>query len=258
MNLTASREATLTASREATLPSLRVPAVDALPRAQLEDMRHAGEEINECYRVLTKGGLNIVGEMLEAQGTFYEFDHYPKGDIYDEETHAQYYYHAHRSAAGEHGHFHTFLRQGAIPDEISPVPYEGDAEWPSGSDAVCHFVAISMDVYGFPIGLFATNRWVTDEVWYRAEDMIAMIDRFVIDHAYPSWPANRWITAMFRLFRPEIEALLVHRDAVVEAWRQADPDTDVFENRDLEVTGSLRVYVGEKIEQVRSALERNG
>lgn len=85
-----------------------------------------------------------------------------------------------------------------------------------------------------------------------------MIERFVIDHAYPSWPANRWITAMFRLFRPEIEALLVQRDAVVEAWRQADPDTDVFENRDLEITGSLRVSVGEKIEQVRSALERTG
>ena len=42
-----------------------------------------------------------------------------------------------------------------------------------------------------------------------------MVDRFCIDHANPSWPTNRWITAMMRLFKPQITALLTHRDAVV-------------------------------------------
>jgi hypothetical protein len=69
-----------------------------------------------------------------------------------------------------------------------------------------------MDAYGWPIGLFTTNRWVTNQTWYSAADTIRMLDRFLIDHAYPSWPVNRWISAMFRLFRPQIVELLERRD----------------------------------------------
>lgn len=236
------------------LPPLEVPGIEGLPREQRELMVEAGKEILECYRVLKKGGLNIVGEVLKGQGTFYEFDHYPGGDVYDEESHAQYYYHAHRGLAGEHGHFHTFLRKDAIPEHMEPAPYDGAAEWPSGSDAVCHLVAISMDVYGFPIGLFSTNRWVTDEVWYPGNEVIEILDRFVIDHAYPSWPVNRWMSAMFCLFRPEIEALIVQRDAAVAAWREAFPDVDVFEDRKLEVTGEIRISVKEKLERLGASL----
>ncbi len=238
------------------LPEFVPASIDALPRLDLENMLQAGEEANECVRVLKKGGLNIVGEMLKGQGTFYELDHYPSGDVYDEETHAQYYYHAHRGIAGEHGHFHTFVRQGAIPEGVTPVPYGGDAKWPTGSDAVVHFVAVSMDVYGYPVGLFATNRWVTDEVWYNATDVSALIDRFVIDHAYPSWPTNRWLSAIFRLYRPDIEALLHHRDAVVEAWRSAHPDLDVFEDRELEITGQVRISVKQRMQDIRAALDK--
>ena len=54
-----------------------VPAIGSLRRGQLQDMLAAGEEILECYRVLAKGGLNIVGELLKDQGTFYEYDHCP-------------------------------------------------------------------------------------------------------------------------------------------------------------------------------------
>ena len=53
-------------------------------KAELERMLAAGQDIVECYRVLKKGGLNIVGELLKGQGTFYELDHFPKGDVYDE------------------------------------------------------------------------------------------------------------------------------------------------------------------------------
>ncbi|MDX1512572.1 MAG: hypothetical protein R3174_02410 [Gammaproteobacteria bacterium] len=237
------------------VPELVAPKLDALSRERLQEMLDAGIEAGECMRVLKKGGLNLVGEMLKGQGTFYEFDHYPKGDVYDEETHAQYYYHAHRGIPGEHGHFHTFLRQTAIPKELSPVPYDGDTEWPTGSDAVCHFVAVSMDVYGHPIGLFATNRWVTDEVWYAADDLIGLLDSFVIDHACPSWPANRWLSAMFRLFRCDIEALLRHRDKLISAWREAHPGVDVFEDRELEITGQLRISVSKRVEELRSLLQ---
>jgi len=236
------------------LAPIEVPAIDSLDRARLEAMRAAGDEILECYRVLAKGGLNIVGELLKGQGTFYEYDHYPKGDIYDEANSSQYYYHAHREEQNEHGHFHTFLRAGAIPDDVQPVPYDGEEPWPRGDEALSHLICISMDPRGFPIGLFATNRWVTAEAWYKACDVIDMVDRFCIDHANPSWPTNRWITAMMVLFKPQIAALLTHRDAVVEAWARDHPGVDVFEDRDLEVTGWLPISVDDQLAAVRAAL----
>lgn len=231
-----------------------VAAIDTLERGRLEDMLVAGYEILECYRVLAKGGLNIVGELLKGQGTFYEYDHFPKGDIYDEEFSSQYYYHSHREDQGEHGHFHTFLRSGAIPENVQPVPYDGDEPWPTGDEALSHLISISMDPRGFPLGLFATNRWVTAEAWYRAADVIDMVDRFRIDHANPSWPTNRWMTAMMCLFKPQIAALLEHRDAVVDAWVKDHPGVDVYEDRELEVTGWLAVSVDEQLAAIRAAL----
>ena len=239
---------------DASIGPPEVPAIETLSRERLDAMLAAGEEIMECYRALRKAGLNIVGELLKGQGTFYEYDHYPKGDIYDEEFGSQYYYHAHREEQNEHGHFHTFLRAGAIPETVKPVPYDGDEPWPTGDEALSHLICISMDPRGFPIGLFATNRWVTAEAWYRATDVIDMVDRFRIDHANPSWPTNRWITAMMSLFRPQIAALLEHRDAVVEAWTRDHPGVDVFEDRELEVTGYLAISVDDQLAAVRGVL----
>lgn len=222
-----------------------------LSREQLARMSDAGQQILECYRVLNKGGLNIVGEVLRGQGEFFELEHYPKDDVFDSDTHSQYYYHAHRDSPGEHGHFHTFLRQPGMPEGIRPVPYAGDEPWPQGKDALSHLIAIAMDAYGLPIGLFATNRWVTAEAWYQAEDVIAMLDRFTIDHAWPSWPVNLWISAMMVLFRPQIELLLRQRDAVVADWARENPDTEVFEDRALELTGYLPISVEQQIRAVQ-------
>jgi len=228
--------------------------LSALPTAQLMRMADAGTKILECYRVLSKGGLNIVGEVLKDQGEFYELEHYPRDDVFDADTHSQYYYHAHREDAGEHGHFHTFLRQPGMPEGILPVSHVSEEPWPTGKDALSHLVAISMDAYGFPIGLFTTNRWVTAETWYKAEDVIAMLDRFNIDHAWPSWPVNIWISAMITLFRPQIEHLLRQRDKAISSWALAHPGVDVFEDRALELTAYLEINVEEQINAVKRAL----
>ena len=238
--------------------SLQMPADSLLAsrsRDELMAMAGAGAEVKECLRVLGKADLNVVGECLRDQGTFYEFDHYPDGDVYDQETHAQYYYHAHRGVAGEHGHFHTFLRSKGMPEGVAPVAYAGDEPWPEGDEVLTHFVSISMDRYGFPIGLFTTNRWVTGENWFAAPDVIRLLDRFVIDHAYPSWPVNRWITAMMVLFRPTIEALLRERDAALEAWRIKYPDRDVYEDRDLEIMSQCRIAIDEQIAAIGELLD---
>ena len=93
--------------------------LSALGTEQLEAMAEAGLEVLECHRVLAKTGNNIVSEVLPREATFYELDHCPPGDIYDSEAHSQYYYHAHRS--GEHGHFHTFMREAGMPEGVHPV-----------------------------------------------------------------------------------------------------------------------------------------
>lgn len=217
-------------------------------------MRRAGEEIRECYRVLEKGGLNVVGEILRGQGEFVEFNHYPADDVFDADSHAQYYYHAHRGAEGEHGHFHTFLRAPGMPADVAPVPYSGTEPWPVGEAALSHLVAIAMDDYGYPSGLFTVNRWVTGDAWYAAGDVIRMLDFFEIDHANPSWPANRWITAMLRLFRPQIEALILVRDAALADWARTHSGEDVFEDRALEITSQAAISVEEQIAAVEAAL----
>ncbi len=223
-----------------------------LPQARLDEMAAAGDEIVECMRVLKKGGLNVVGEVLKGQGKFIKMDHYPKGDVFDRDSHAQYYYHAHRD--GEHGHFHTFLRQPGMPPGVVPIPEAAGRNWPAGDKALSHLVAISMDRYGQPIRLFTTNRWVTGEAWHKADDVCAMLERFVIDHAYPSWPTNRWITAMMRLFRPQIEALIHERDALLADWATEHPDTDVFEDRRLETISEIPVDIEAQRAAVRAAM----
>lgn len=227
------------------LPALEdfLPALDTLDHATRLALFEAGAEVLECRRVLVRGGLNVVGEILRGQETFVEMAHYPPDDVFDADSHAQYYYHAHRGAA-EHGHFHTFLRAGGMPDGVAPAKaVEASEPWPGGDEAISHLIAVSMDAWGEPIGLFACNRWVTGETWYAAEDVIRMLARFEIDHAWPSWPVNRWLGAMLRLYQPWIEGLLRHRDAVVGAWQRTHPGVDVFEDRALEITGYLPVSV---------------
>ena len=233
-----------------------MPAVDlaSLSTGRLTQMSAAADEVIETLRVLGKAQLNTVGRVLEHQGPFIEEQHYPADDVFDAGTASQYYYHAHRSNSGEHGHFHTFLRAAGIPPGIDPVPYSGAEPPPSGTDAICHFVAISMDRDGLPVGLFTTNRWVTAESFYSAPDAIALLDRFAIDHAKPCWATNRWLSAMVRLFQPQIAALLLERDEQIAAWHSAHPDRDVFEDRELEVTSEIAIDLDAHIAAVDAAL----
>ena len=224
-------------------------------------MARAGVKILECYRVLQKSDANIVGEVLRGHGEFFEWDHYPPGDVYDHDTHAQYYYHAHppegraKKFGPEHGHFHTFLRPKGMPPKVKPAPVP-DFKQPEGdNDALTHFVAIAMDRAGFPIRLFTTNRWVTGETWYEANSVISMLDRFVIDLATPSWPVNMWISAMLQLFGPDIEALLVERDRAIDDWQRRHPGENVYEDRRLEITSIRDISVDAQIARVEKALE---
>ena len=86
--------------------------------------------------------------------------------------------------------------------------------------------------------MFTTDRWVTESL--TADDVIGMLDRFAIFEIEPSETLNRWISALLRLFRSQIAALLRMRDENVMAWRRRHR-TYVFEDPALEITSSLDI-----------------
>ncbi len=227
-----------------------------LPKARLELMAAGGAELVEIDRVLARTSDNVVGEILRHQGTYFEWNHYPKGDVYDDVSHGQYFYHSHPGGTRdtEHGHFHTFLRAKGMPKHVKQARRKSKADWPRGDDALSHVIGISMDPHGKPLKLFTVNRWVTGETWYQAEDVCELVDRFGIDHAQPSWPTNRWISAMVRLFWPQVITLVRARDATIASWQRANPGSDVLEDRRLEVTSQLEISTESQIAAVKAAL----
>jgi hypothetical protein len=247
-----------------------------LGRAELEAMAVAGDEVLECRRVLARSGDTILGELLRGAGGVVEWSHYPQGDVYDPLSHAQYFYHAHppeQRTDPEHGHFHTFLRPRGMAPGTRPLimPELAIADAPSApvappvpqpnqgadNDELSHLVAIAVSETGEPVRLFTTNRWVTGETWYAAADVAAMLDRFAIDLARPSWPLNRWLTAMFRLFRPQMVALVHARDAAVMSFRRRRRGkVHVFEDRRLEVPSTVEIDIDEQVHRVALALKQ--
>jgi hypothetical protein len=240
------------------MDSIPVARIDLArePRAALEAMLAAGKEARECVRVLAKTGDTLVGELLKRQREFTAWTHYPAGDVHDPVTHAEYYYHAHgtHDRRREHGHFHCFLRASGMPVGVRPAKVADLARSEIAGEAMAHLVAIAMDASGTPIRLFTTNRWVTGEVWYAGADVTAMLGRFAIARAAPSWPVNRWLGAMIRLFRPQIAALIEARDASIAAHAAAHPDVNVFEDRALEITSALDIDVERQIAAIRAAI----
>ncbi|PWQ94986.1 DUF6969 family protein [Leucothrix arctica] len=226
-----------------------------LSKESLSELLVIGQQLKIAALSLKKGGLNIVGECLKGQGDFYELSHYPQDDVYDAESKSQYYFHAHRGINGEYGHFHTFMRAPGMHASAKPIKNTSTEPWPSGNDALSHLVCISMNQEGVPIGLFTTNRWVTGEAWYRAEDVVPMIDQFEVDHAFPNLAVNLWISAMFRFYKSEIAELIVSRDEVIGEWQSKYLERDVFEDRDLEIASFKTIDVDQKIIAIQRALD---
>jgi hypothetical protein len=232
-------------------------------------MERAAAVIHDCRERLAAKKCGILGELAPGSGAFDAWRHYPLGEVYDSVSHAQYFYHVHSPNARlprEHGHFHTFLRAEGMPSGVAPLvlpeaavaaalPPQAAPARRGGRHEVSHLVALSLDGRGEPIRLFTTNRWVTGETWYRADDVVAMLDRFALAAAGSSPLCDRWLVAVIELFRPQIGVLLRQRDATVMAWRRRRRAL-VFEDPRLEITSSLEIDFGAQLaflDRVRAA-----
>ena len=251
------------------LTELRVSPYEVVP------MQAAAAAVAACHRALAARGGGILAEIGTEDGALVDWQRYPGGEVYDPQTHVQYFYHAHPAAdrpVREHGHFHTFLRAEGMPLGVAPLVLPetavADAARPmpqaaplkhGARDEVSHLVAIALDSRGEPIRLFTTNRWVTGETWYRAEDVIRMLDRFTFGEVGGPTVLNRWIGGVLALFRPQIVALLRQRDETVTAWRWRRR-TNVFEDIRLEITSSVEIDLRAQfafLDRVGSGLDAN-
>ncbi|MEI2383900.1 hypothetical protein [Breoghania sp. JC706] len=232
------------------------PDLSGIRAEQLEAMHDAAATVLTCERVLAKSGSSVVAEVLRGQGDFLIWERYPLGDVEDGAAH--YFYHAHtpdEMTAGENGHFHLFVRPATVAPGLRPWKLPGAFVPDNEAERFVHIGGISVDGAGRPLRLFTTNRWVTNETLYRADDVIALLDRFVIELAHPNWAVNQWLNAMVVLYRPQLEVLLQHRDAALETWAADHPDAEVLEDRRLQITSEVPVGTHAQIAAIEAALE---
>ncbi len=193
-----------------------------------DQRRQAAREVLFCETVLRKTGDTVLLDVLRGAGDMTVWQHYPPGDVFDPESGAQWYYHAHPEPgmAGEHGHFHCFIR---------PDGREGP---------VHHLVAVGVDAHGRLLRLFTVNQWVVGDTWLSAEETIGLLPRFDVQLGRPSYLTNRWLTGVLRLYEPEIAGLIRERDKRIETWHPETPAAEVRQDRALEVTSELAVDLG--------------
>jgi hypothetical protein len=160
--------------------------------------------------------------------------HYPRNDVVDRAAHTRFYYHAHtsrRRPADEHGHFHLFMYDARAPARF------------------CHLAGLSLDARGQALRWFTTNRWVTGEHWQDADHLVRELSHFSVSTHGRMAPVALWLTAMVRLFAPQIATLVRRRDAVM-ARRHALQGDAAFEDRRLDVITECAASLPQRIMQL--------
>jgi len=179
----------------------------------------AARELLACYESLAARRAHLLAGLLRGRRPV-QWRHYPAGDAIDRETGFQYFYHCHapgtRAGGPEHGHFHLFQRR----DSAQPP---------------AHLLAIALTAKGVPHALFTVNEWVAGSPLPSAPAALRAIGRFEVRSAGDPL-VNRWISALLRLFRPEIAELL----AILP------------ENSDVEVLSSIPIDVDARWRRLES------
>ena len=208
--------------------------------------QQAAQSLVETTIAMHQSGIPLMRRVLppEVEATLWE--HYPEHDAVSPHNGSRYFYHCHpveERGAGEHGHFHLFLRRLAMeqPNGAKCVPADLEAD---RADVV-HLAALSVSPEGQPIAMFTVNRWVCDEWLFSNSDIMAVIDSFDLTDADGDPLVNAWLTAMVHLTKPMIGALLVERDERLSAanWDGEDTALEVISIAPIDLQALVDPYL---------------
>jgi hypothetical protein len=182
-------------------------------------------------------------------------------DVIDHQSGYQYFYHSHspedREGSSEHGHFHLFARLHNGRSELDLAAEQQFIDSIRGGQPTAaqtiNLLCISLDAKGVPTALFTVNRWVTGDHFFDANATLRLLARFKVEvHEYGL--VNQWLTSMIQLFWPQIEALLLERDAKLWHLAQTINASDLLDDTTVEVLSSVPIDINGRVAQLLQAL----
>lgn len=218
------------------------------PKSRLKKMQKAGQKALAWIHLLEKGSLSLDKALRSPGQMPRRHVHFPKQeDVFDEMSSSLYYYHAHRGM--EKGHFHLFLVEKAI-GSAKPLFTS------SREDGFSHLIAISVDEKSRPFKLFTTNQWVTNENWYKAEDVIRFTKQFYMRGNKHDWATSQCLNALMTLFRPQIEDLILKRDQKVKelAHQKKRDQQAILEDTQIEILSEMLIDIDLQLELLEKLL----
>ncbi|MBA4286355.1 MAG: hypothetical protein C0434_12575 [Xanthomonadaceae bacterium] len=215
--------------------------------------------IAECsarsLRAMANAALDIIGQtqrwadsgrsalqMTIGHVAPIAWQHHPDGDARDRNSGYRWYYHCHGATqrAGEHGHFHLFSEHQRSTRE---------------APTLTHLVAIGIDARGLPTRAFTVNRWVTDEVWRDAPQVLRRLARFRVDLDGEHGDVSRWLSALTVLFGPQLKQVVIDRDAAMNRRAQGGGRPNLRDDRRLEVISQLGLSLARQINAIDARLD---
>ena len=222
------------------------------------------EGVSEMLTVLEEAAAqnyHVLASVLasKSEEPFTQWQHYPPGDVQDKQNGAIWFYHAHEEDElgrpwAEHGHFHLFRYTEEMRKDAVAVSMPDDPDFEKGG--LCHLVAVSFDMSGIPVRIFTTNRWVAGEWMYRAVDVIDLLAGFQIE-AKPYELTTRWLQALLKLYRPQIEWALIERDRRIPELAERYGER-WGEEKCVEVLSSVRFDLASQIDSIEIEVTRRG
>lgn len=181
------------------------------------------KSVSGIIRSLQSEGSTVALKVMN--GKKYKRDplvHYPfDGGVLDEKTGYRMFFHAHRKR--EYGHFHTFY------------------EKPNGS--LVHLIMVSLNKKGYPIKLSTVNRWVTGDVFVKADEMKEHFLSFKMnDELFPDARIGGFVRNLFIEFETEILLLMEERDLAIQNYVKKNT-REPFEDREVEILSSVAIEV---------------
>jgi hypothetical protein len=202
----------------------------------------AAVDLLACLQAFAAERSNPVLALLGTERQLVAGRKYPQPPLQFGAGQWRAYYHHHHGqplVAGEHGHFHVFVR--------APASRSGGEQ----ARPWAHLAGLGMDSLGQPLRWFAVNAWVTDDAWLPGRWLMARLAQLTPDTEDELLPA--WLSAMLCLYREALVSLLDERDGALAATAGGRALEEVQADRSLYQLAARPVDLQHRLEAVLSA-----